>query len=228
MKPHECPATRKCSGCGLEKTAEAFYPSQPYGKCRVCFGAVQRARYEKKREQIIARQIAYRRKNPDAVRKYLKRWYKLNRDHVLKRCAEYRKRPAVLLREKQRQAAEYAANREAIRAARAAYYAAHPEKVDRNREYLRKHYRENKPVYYAKTALRRSRKLSASMKWADQDAIRRVYRLAEKLTIETGVRHSVDHIVPLQGRNVCGLHVEHNLQVIPLLENLKKSYKFAG
>ena len=37
--------------------------------------------------------------------------------------------------------------------------------------------------------------------------------------------HEVDHIVPLQGKNVCGLHWEKNLQVIPKTENRKKSSK---
>lgn len=43
------------------------------------------------------------------------------------------------------------------------------------------------------------------------------------MTRETGIAHEVDHIYPLQGRNVCGLHVETNLRVITRSANRKKN-----
>jgi 5-methylcytosine-specific restriction endonuclease McrA len=65
-------------------------------------------------------------------------------------------------------------------------------------------------------------KLKATPAWADHKAIAKIYQLACTLTESTGVRHVVDHIIPLQGRTVCGLHVASNLQVLPEKENLKK------
>ena len=59
--------------------------------------------------------------------------------------------------------------------------------------------------------------------WAVMADIRRVYKQMRTLTRETGRQWSVDHIVPLDGVNVCGLHVAHNLQVIPLEENVAKA-----
>lgn len=60
---------------------------------------------------------------------------------------------------------------------------------------------------------------SAIPKWADRSAIRAVYEEAARRTREEGILYTVDHVIPLKGVNVCGLHVENNLQVITKPEN---------
>lgn len=62
-------------------------------------------------------------------------------------------------------------------------------------------------------------------KWANPKLIERYYVEARRLTQLTGIKHHVDHIVPLKGRLVCGLHVETNLRVITAIENLRKRDK---
>lgn len=59
--------------------------------------------------------------------------------------------------------------------------------------------------------------------WADRNALRQVYRHRDQLTRETGVQYSVDHVVPVNHPLVCGLHVANNLQLLPLVANVRKS-----
>lgn len=78
----------------------------------------------------------------------------------------------------------------------------------------------------ADSAARRAGLDMATPKWADRKAIKAVYDEALRLTKITGVRHEVDHIVPLKGERVSGLHVHWNLRAIPHHENRKKSNRF--
>lgn len=100
---------------------------------------------------------------------------------------------------------------------------------DANREYLRardaKFARENPDICCFKSAKRRAASEKATPRWANLTSIKEIYALARERTKQTGVKWVVDHIVPLQSARVCGLHVEHNLQLLPETENSKKHNK---
>lgn len=81
---------------------------------------------------------------------------------------------------------------------------------------------EKKRFYRSK---RRANIASSTPKWADLDKIKQIYKCASDLKKQTGILYEVDHIVPLKGKNVCGLHSEHNLQIIEMSKNRQKAYK---
>lgn len=64
--------------------------------------------------------------------------------------------------------------------------------------------------------------------WAQHQDIEAIYSLAAELTSKTGIPHEVDHIIPLNGDGVCGLHVKENLQIITRSENRSKGSSFNG
>jgi hypothetical protein len=82
-------------------------------------------------------------------------------------------------------------------------------------------WRKNNLAYDAfRTSLYRARKLQASPKWANLKRIEDIYQACPK-------GFHVDHVVPLKGINVCGLHVENNLQYLPACENIRKKNHYA-
>jgi hypothetical protein len=70
----------------------------------------------------------------------------------------------------------------------------------------------------------RAQKIKATPKWANENIIQKFYTKANNLTKNTGIQHTVDHIVPLTSKKVCGLHCEANLQILTLSENSSKKH----
>jgi hypothetical protein len=124
--------------------------------------------------------------------------------------------------------------------------------------YRRLHYQANKVDYLARAAaqpVEQTRRAKAAWRWrnpemvvqfgrfrkwtqrqatpawltAEQWAeIDRLYFEAKRLSAATGVQHHVDHIVPLRGKMVSGLHVPWNMQVATADDNFAKSNRFTG
>ena len=132
----------------------------------------------------------------------------------------------------------YAENRDKIAARKKKYNAENPEKISAsNKKYLAKHrdkvlarqkkHREKFPEKVAaKSAKRRAAELERIPSWSNDDdlkAIRKIYARCKKINELTGVEHHVDHVIPLQGENVSGLHHSTNLAIIPAALNLSKN-----
>lgn len=92
-----------------------------------------------------------------------------------------------------------------------------------------KKYRDrNKGKRNALTAKRRASKLQATPKWLTKeqlDDIRQIYQDVQDIQWLAEEKLSVDHIIALQGENVCGLHVPWNLQILTLKEKCQKGNK---
>jgi len=133
----------------------------------------------------------------------------------------------------------YERNKELTKERARAWHLANPEKVSekniayktKNKEKLTKYNRswwaKNKDKRAAYEGKRRAVQLQRTPSW-DPDAhlIVAKYQLANMLSQASGTPYHVDHIIPLQGKNVSGLHVFSNLRVIPGAENVKKSNKY--
>lgn len=94
----------------------------------------------------------------------------------------------------------------------------------RNYDGLNSHCKKCQSIDTAKTQPARQAKYNAAKlqrtpPWANLDKIKEIYDNCPE-------GYHVDHIVPLQGGLVSGLHVETNLQYLPAIENIKKGNKF--
>ena len=96
-------------------------------------------------------------------------------------------------------------------------------------EYKKQHYLKNKAVYIARNAKRHTSKMQRTPKWltaTDIFEIESIYAYAAALNT-IGLRYHVDHIIPLQGTIVSGLHIPENLQVISAWDNISKGNRYA-
>ncbi len=106
------------------------------------------------------------------------------------------------------------------------YRGANKEKVAASK---RKYAQENKHIINAAVARRKASKLQRTPIWLtdfDKLKIKCIYSIAAMLTRGNKEPWHVDHILPLQGNLVSGLHVPSNMQVMLGVENVSKKNRF--
>lgn len=123
----------------------------------------------------------------------------------------------------------YELNKDKILVYQKAYCERNKSKIAKRKKKSDTKWREaNKDKCSAYSAKRRANKLCATPSWLTKEElieIEELYEIAQAFKLYTGQDYHVDHIVPLQGKTVCGLHVPWNLQVITAEENRSKRNK---
>lgn len=200
-------------------------------KCTACLAERAARHYAKNRDAILARKRETSTDRREYLRDYRKRsqamrrtWYQENRQRLLSAAAEYRRK-----------------NPDRIADYRRWYAAKHPDRLrlaslqwrSQNKEhlkvYMREYRAENAALFAQHAARRRARNVLAEPAWLSDSEKRRIaliYQLSRTKSQWTGVPHEVDHVVPLAGEDVCGLHVPWNLKVIPAADNRAKCNNF--
>lgn len=235
-----------CNHCKQCKEDSCFHKNKNY--CRICACDMRKKYLTKHREEINARRreahaanpdirntkaaawrkansakclansLAWRQANPEKIRANSSNWQKAHPEKRRASNKKYREAHPERCRAQFRN--WYAKNPERMLVHTRAYYVANSEKVG---VINRRWQLANPDKVKAAKAKRKSTKLHATPTWANAFFIDEAYALATLRTKMFGFMWHVDHIVPLQGKFVSGLHVENNLQVIPATENIRKS-----
>jgi hypothetical protein len=205
-----------CCSCKIEKPLEEFSKNKAqkdgyHNACKPCKRVSDKLYRENNKEKVAAGKRKCYLEKRDHYNAKTKEWVK-NNPEVRKRIINnyYIRNQETIL---EKQATYRSENREACNSRVKGW-------AERNPDKLR-----------AKDARRRSRELKAQPFWLtdkQKQEIGDIYNLARDCELVSGEKYHVDHIVPLQGKTVCGLHVSWNLQVLPASVNIGKSNKFNG
>lgn len=192
---------KSCTKCGEEKTLFSFSTNRKakdglHSWCREC---VNRQRKEKQSQYASTQ----------------RKWADANKEKLAEQAAARRMTPKYKRMKYESDKRYREKNAETLKAKKREYYAARP-------ELRRAEYQRNKYGYVARAYARMRKIKSITPKDADREKLKWFYAEAKRLTITTGIKHEVDHIVPVSKG---GLHHQNNLQILPWLENRAKGCK---
>lgn len=187
--------SRKCYLCEYTKT-ESYREKQRLSSAN---------RYKNKHDDVMKASLKYRENNRAKIAKRTIDWQKKNPEKVKAIAKKGRIK-----------------NSKKISECYKIYYENNKDTLNKYRSDWRK---RNKGLMNSYANKRRALKLKCTPSYANMGKIAEIYKRAAELTVITGIPHHVDHIIPLQGKTVTGLHHEDNLQILEATENLKKSNK---
>lgn len=98
--------------------------------------------------------------------------------------------------------------------------------LDAVRERHRNYYAKERHRYIENAKLRSDRIRNKAPAWIDRRYVSMLRKICMRVTECTGVQWEIDHLIPLQGELVSGLHVHSNLQLLPAYANRLKSNKY--
>lgn len=194
-------------------------------KCRTYYAANKEgiSEHEKRRrvtngDEIRAKDRDRYNKNPGPKNESGKRWKKNNKEQNVKINAEYYKNNKDRI---SKQAKEYRDKPE-VAAAILAYRERNSESIKAGHKRWAQANKVKRVAYQNK---REAAKKQRTVAWSDDEKILAIYAQAQQLRLDTGIKYHVDHIIPLQGKLVSGLHVHNNLRAITGRQNNQK-YNF--
>jgi hypothetical protein len=206
--------------CQAGHSGERYVSS---GKCTECVKARVRAYAEKNASSIAGKDKAYREANKVSIGIKRRAYYEENIERFSVRNKEYREANRELLLDRGR--TYYQDNREVFLECAREYYRENRDSVLAR---AKSYYAENTELLKVRAIHKRAARAKRIVDWGPETTAATLEKelqlqaLAQRLTCEEGVPYEVDHMLPMQGKFVCGLHVWNNLQVLPERLNVRK------